>query len=274
MNSFMNEIETIFQISVSDDTWFCQDIIKLPNRAMSFGDGLFETMLWDGQSIRFFARHLKRLMAGMEVLGLDVSMINSAKLNELLILKFPKERKRIRWTVYRAGGGKYTPEVTGVIQLLQVTPATLVPPIRKQADVSKDVRLFSTSWSKFKTLNSIPYILANKERSERGLDELILLDHRGFISEGSISNIFWVKSGTFYTPSISCGCIEGVSRQELLETLEKSKFPFEVGEFNLSALDDAEQVFFTNSSGVSYLGNFQNRRFATTPIRILEQIFD
>lgn len=274
MNSFMNEIETIFQKSIYSETWYCEDTIKLPNRAVSYGDGLFETMVWDQNHIRFFEKHLQRMTGGMKVLGMDSSMINSREILGLLERNVSGERKRIRWSVFRAGAGKYTPEESAVNQILQITSATSAPHIRKYVDVSKEVQLFPSSWSRFKTLNSLPYIMANKEKTDRGLDEIILLDHRGFISEASIANIFWVKSGTYFTPSTSCGCINGISRQVLIEYLKSKKIPIVIGEFNLEELCDAEQVFVTNSSGVSYLESYKDKKFSTQPILILKQIFD
>jgi len=270
----MNEIETIFQKSSSSETWFCEDTIKLPNRAVSYGDGLFETMVWDQNHVRFFDKHLQRLTGGMKVLGMDSSMINSHELLALLERDVSGERKRIRWSVFRAGAGKYTPEESAVNQILQIASATSAPQIKKYVDVSKDVQLFPSSWSRFKTLNSLPYIMANKEKTERGLDEIVLLDHRGYISEASSANIFWVKSGTYFTPSISCGCINGISRQVLIEYLESKNIPILIGEFNLGELYDAEQVFITNSSGVSYLESYKDKIFSTEPILLLKQIFD
>ncbi|SFB58586.1 branched-chain amino acid aminotransferase [Algoriphagus aquimarinus] len=274
MNSFMNEIETIYQKSSTSETWFCEAYIKLPNRATSYGDGLFETMVWSKDHIRFFEKHLNRLSEGMEFLGMDVSMINAEELICFLKKTLAGERKRIRWSVFRAGAGKYTPEESAVIQILQIAPATMVAEIKRKADVSKHVQLFASPWSKFKTLNALPYIIANKEKSERGLDEIILLDHRGYISEASIANIFWLKSGTYFTPSLSCGCIEGVSRQVLIDYFESSNIPLEIGEFTLEELYDAEQVFVSNSSGISYLESFRDKKFSTNPIQDLKLIFD
>lgn len=274
MNSFMNEIETIFQKSSSDDNWFCDDTIKLPNRAMSFGDGLFESMIWDRHSIRFFDKHLHRLTRGMKVVGLDVSMINSAELISLLQSTASGKRKRIRWSIYRAGSGKYSPESSAVLQILQITEFCVAPSVKDKVDVSIKVQLFPTLWSSFKSLNSLPYVLANQERKERGLDEIILLDFRGYISEAGASTIFWIKAGTVYTPSLSCSCIDGVSRKVILEHLDQNSLPYVEGEFKIAELEDAEQVFVSNCTGISYLASFGQRKFSTESLPFLREIFD
>ncbi|WP_169714438.1 aminotransferase class IV [Algoriphagus antarcticus] len=270
----MTEIVTIFQKSPAAKTWFCEDGLKLPNRATSYGDGLFETMVWDQNHVRFFDKHLQRLKSGMEVLGLDASMIASHELISLLESFVSGKRKRIRWTVFRAGLGKYTPESAEVSQTLQITEFSAAPSIKEKVDVSSKVQLFPTLWSSFKTLNALPYVLANVERKERELDEIILLDYRGYISESGSSNIFWIKDGIVFTPSLSCSCINGVSRQLILEHLDRNSLLYKEGEFNISELEDASHVFISNCTGISYLASFGQRKFSTQPTLFLNQIFE
>jgi branched-chain amino acid aminotransferase len=63
-----------------------------------------------------------------------------------------------------------------------------------------------------------PYInsiLAKVEAAQNGYDEAIFLDQRGFVSEGSGQNIFIVKKGILYTPSITAGILEGITRDAI-----------------------------------------------------------
>lgn len=270
----MIEIETIFQKSSSSETWFSSDTIKVPSRAISFGDGLFETMVWDKAEIRFFDKHVQRLVGGMQVLGLDSKAIDTSQLLDFLSANYPHQRKRVRWNVYRAGLGKYTPESTEVFQMLQISEYKPAPAVKHEVDVSLKIQLYPTVWSAFKSLNGLPYVLANQERKVRGLDEIILLDYRGYISESGSSNIFWLKEGTVYTPSLSCSCINGVSRQIILEHLDRNSIPYIEGEFELLELEDAMHVFISNCTGISYLENFRGKKFSTVPIKLLQLIFD
>ncbi|MEB2775458.1 aminotransferase class IV [Algoriphagus sp. D3-2-R+10] len=270
----MIEIETIFQKSSSSESWICNDNIKVPNRAVSFGDGLFETMMWDKAEIRFFVKHLQRLVGGMQVLGLDSEAIDTSQLLDFLAAKYPSERKRVRWNVYRAGLGKYTPEGAEVFQMLQISEYKPAPAVKHEFDVSLKIQLYPTVWSAFKSLNSLPYVLANQERKVRELDEIILLDYRGYVSESGTSNIFWFKDGIVYTPSLSCSCINGVSRQIIMEQLDRNSIPYIEGEFELIELEDATHVFVSNCTGISYLEYFRGKKFSTVSIEFLQLIFD
>mgnify|MGYP003342455918 CR=1 FL=1 len=55
-------------------------------------------------------------------------------------------------------------------------------------------------------------ILANMEATDEGYDEALLLDSQGFVSEGAGENVFVVKDGVIYTPDLSAGALNGITR--------------------------------------------------------------
>ena len=55
-------------------------------------------------------------------------------------------------------------------------------------------------------------ILANTEATDDGYDEALLLDPQGFVSEGSGENIFIVRDGKVFTPDLSAGALNGITR--------------------------------------------------------------
>ena len=59
-------------------------------------------------------------------------------------------------------------------------------------------------------------ILANTEALDDGYDEAMLLDANGFVSEGSGENVFVVKDGVVYTPDLSAGALNGITRNTVL----------------------------------------------------------
>jgi branched-chain amino acid aminotransferase len=63
-------------------------------------------------------------------------------------------------------------------------------------------------------------ILANMEATDEGYDEAVLLDTSGFVSEGSGENLFVVKDGTVYTPDLSAGALNGITRNTVLHICE------------------------------------------------------
>src|SRR6185503_10615698 len=68
---------------------------------------------------------------------------------------------------------------------------------------------------------------------EQGLDEVVLLNERGEVSECTSANIFAVQGSEVWTPPLTAGCLPGITRAVLLEEVrvpgvrvsEKTFFP-------------------------------------------------
>lgn len=266
----MSETDTVFVFSTTQHLWEGQTSIPIPNRAMNYGDGIFETLVFDGEKIRFFDFHLERLLKGMKVLRLKPDKAAFEKLENWFLENFHGQKLRIRWTHFRAGLGKFLPETNETVQMLQIQKFIQPPLVKVNASFAESIALYPNPWSRFKTLNSLPYILAAQERVERNLDELILLDHNGKVAEGSISNIFWRKGKKVYTPALACGGIDGIGRRAIM-----SKIPRLIteGVFGPNDLLKADQVWVSNVTGISYLEKIDSLEFSTEEWEPLSEIF-
>lgn len=267
----MSETDTVYLLLSNPSDWKKIEKFSIPNRAMNFGDGLFETMVFDGVKVKFFDFHLDRLNRGMEVLRLEADKLAFEKLEVWLIENFAGQKLRVRWNIFRAGAGKYTPETHASIQTIQIQDLTLAPSIKAKASFSERVFLHYSSFSQFKTLSALPYVMAAQERKERELDELILLDQMGKVAEAGASNIFWRKGKKVFTPSLSCGGIDGVGRKVIL-----SKIPRLVteGVFGPNDLLKADQVWVSNVTGISYLEKIDSLEFSTEEWEPISEIFE
>ncbi|TDK48204.1 aminodeoxychorismate lyase [Algoriphagus formosus] len=263
MNGLMNASDTIFIKMSESDTWSSTSQVDSPNRAMSFGDGLFETMYWDGEKIRLFDFHLDRLKYGMEILDLSVSGLQEHSLLQLLQSLSLYGESRLRWTVFRSGKGKYTPESSDVVQLLQISDFHRAPAMKHRAIISEKIRLNPSIYSSSKTLNGLSYVLANLERKRNAADEIILLDNHGNVAEAGAANIFWEKGGKIYTPSLESGCIAGVMRRSFLDFLEEKRIEFVQDLFPVDDLLKADRVWVSNATGISMLGQIGSKAFQT-----------
>lgn len=270
----MSEIETVFSKLGKDHDWIPIHSFKVPNRAMNFGDGLFETMVFDGNQLRFSNHHLARLSNGLKILSLSGEAVDIMGLEAFLNKSFQDIKLRVRWNVFRAGVGKYTPQTSETEQTIQVSRFTRAPQTKEIAFISDNIKLFPTVWSACKTMNSLPYVLANQERVDGKMDEVILLDHRGFLSEAGSSNLFWKKNGEYFTPSLDCSCLNGVARTVILEELIKQERQIQVGEFLPDVLKSADQIWVSNVSGISYLAQVGAKKYSTEPDPILQNLFE
>ncbi len=270
----MGDTDTTFVFNPKTQTWLAQHTFSIPNRGINFGDGVFETMVYDGHQIRFEKEHQNRLFLGLTTLGISKDQIDFEGIKDFLSHHFKGKKLRVRWTIFRAGLGKYTPLEKDSVQILSVESFLPAPVKKEKAGISDQVRLTFSKWSPCKTLNAIPYVLAGLERQQNGWDEIILLDQRGMVSEAGASTIFWEKNGQIFTPSLSCGCIAGVSRAVIIEKLAHAGVSISEGEFPLEALLAAEKVWTSNVTGISYLESIGSSKFSTEPVRFIQQIFD
>jgi branched-chain amino acid aminotransferase len=94
-----------------------------------------------------------------------------------------------------------------------------------------------------------PYaILARLEADDAGVDDALLLDDRGHVSEGPTWNVFWRLDRTLFTPSVECGVLPGVTRAAILELAGAAGLEAAEGRYSRSDLDDADEIFATMSS--------------------------
>jgi branched-chain amino acid aminotransferase len=98
-----------------------------------------------------------------------------------------------------------------------------------------------TSWAQ----NLTWYERAHAE----GLDEVVLLNERGEVSECTSANIFVAQGGQVYTPPLSSGCLPGVTRAVLIEEIRPAS-GLRVSERTLlpSDLESADEVFITSTT--------------------------
>ena len=103
-------------------------------------------------------------------------------------------------------------------------------------------------------------ILANTEALDDGYDEAILLDASGFVSEGSGENIFIIKDGVVYTPDLSAGALNGITRNTVMHICKDLGLEVVQKRITRDELYIADEVFFTGTAA------------EVTPIREVDRI--
>ena len=101
--------------------------------------------------------------------------------------------------------------------------------------------------SRHKRMGRLLYDLSLEEAKKNGFDEPLILNRSGHLAETSRSNIFFVKDSKLFTPSLACGCLEGITRMAIMEIAKKNKIKVRQGKFGLEDLVCAPEAFLTNS---------------------------
>ena len=103
-------------------------------------------------------------------------------------------------------------------------------------------------------------ILANLEATDDGYDEALLLDSAGFVSEGAGENIFVVKDGMIYTPDLSAGALNGITRNTIFHIAQDLGLTIKEKRITRDEIYIADEAFFTGTAA------------EVTPIRELDRI--
>jgi branched-chain amino acid aminotransferase group I len=103
-------------------------------------------------------------------------------------------------------------------------------------------------------------IYANMEATDDGYDEALLLDSSGFVSEGAGENLFLVKDGVVYTPDLSAGALNGITRNTVLHICKDLGLEVVQKRITRDECYIADEMFFTGTAA------------EVTPIRELDRI--
>jgi branched-chain amino acid aminotransferase len=103
-------------------------------------------------------------------------------------------------------------------------------------------------------------ILANMEATLDGYDEALLLDTAGFVSEGSGENFFLVREGVIYTPDLSAGALNGITRNTVLHIAKDLGIDVVQKRITRDEAYVADEAFFSGTAA------------EITPVRALDRI--
>lgn len=103
-------------------------------------------------------------------------------------------------------------------------------------------------------------ILANMEATDDGYDEALLLDASGFVSEGAGENLFIIKKGVLYTPDLSAGALNGITRNTIFAICNDLGLKLVEKRITRDEVYIADEAFFTGTAA------------EVTPIRELDRI--
>src|SRR5262249_38735646 len=88
---------------------------------------------------------------------------------------------------------------------------------------------------------------AESEARARGADDAVFVRDDGIVLEGPVTNVWWRRDGTLFTPAIDLGILAGVTRAVLIEAAPETGYEVVEGAFSLSEVLDAEEVFTSSS---------------------------
>lgn len=209
-----------------------------------YGRGCFETILIRKEPV-FLREHLNRLNSGLMKLGID-KKINEEEVKKHITknycaLKIMVSEKN---TVYEMRDISYKEEHYEKGFSLKL---------------SQVMRNESSHMTYLKSFNYYDNIIEKRKASSEGFDEIIFLNTKGYIAEGAVSNIFFIKGEKIITPKVECGLLNGIIREKFVE---KFKDIIQEGEITLEEALEYDGAFITNSlMGIMWVNSFNEKNY-------------
>lgn len=238
-----------------------ETFISAVSSAALYGKGIFTTVAISGGKPFLWEKHWRRLVDNAARLQIDLSNFFKSSLEKSFFELLEKNNcinGRARITFY----DERTSQIWNAESLKQTSFLIITADLR---EVKENLRvgispylINSTSpLAGIKSCNYLENTLSLEEANERGFDEAIRTNERGEIASACMANVFWMKDGEIFTPSLKTGCLAGTTREFLTEKFEVAEV-----EQTLEVLETADAIFLTSSGiGVVQAAEFENRKF-------------
>jgi len=235
--------------------------VHVCTHALHYGSGVFEGIrayeTESGTAVFRLKEHIERLFNSAKILKMDIlyskeefrqAIKDTIKVNKL-------KSGYIRPLVYRGfeqlGINPFKCPVNCTIAVWEwgtyLGEEALAKGIKTK--ISSYARSYINSTSQKAKIcgNYVNSIFAKMEAIEAGVDEAILLDTRGFVTEGSGENIFWIKNGVIYTTPTAT-VLEGITRDSIIKIAEDMNYQVQEKYVCRDELYISDEVFFTGTA--------------------------
>ncbi len=232
--------------------------ISVFDQGFLYGDGIFESFRSNGNKLYQFSQHYQRLQQSAAALNYQLDL-NQQQLEAILLQLRDKNdlvNAYYRITITRGDGQ------IGFQRSLDNNLTCLV--------IAREFKGFEESYyrngidlkvaqtrrnapeainPKIKSISNLNSLLGKLEAKANGAIEVVMLNNKGHVCEGSASNIFWTRGQWVFTPSVATGLLEGVTRATIMRLCtEKLDLRVIAGEYKLQELKFSDEVFITSTS--------------------------
>ena len=234
--------------------------LSIDDRAAQFGDGLFETILINRGQCPLIDAHLQRLSAGLN--KLQISIDQHLLINDFMqaiehAMQFPDLCFRLKIRISRGQStSAYRYELPiQATRIVEISPLSLNHTNLQQGIIARvcDWRLsHQPALVSVKHLNRIDQVMARAEwhtlEHPEHYFEGLMCDQRGFVTEGTMSNVFWLcERGILHTPILDEAGVAGVMRQSILDLCQQANIHCELSRLTLPELTTIQAMFICNS---------------------------
>lgn len=245
------------------------------------GWGLFTTLRISRGEAFAYERHWRRLEKDAAIIRLPMPY-SAAKvrvhLHEVIRANDVTDGCARIYLVYNSVGFWQSEETQPAVDLIIYTAP--LPEYRQplRLTIREHGRHAASPLAGVKSISWLANVWSVAEAHKEGFDEVVLLNERGEVAECTAANIFTVKNGKIYTPPLSSGCLEGVTRGILSEIAPEAGVSVVEQALRPGDLYEADEVFLSSTNrNLLGVGEIAGHRIATAlgPLtRQLDELFE
>ena len=221
--------------------------VPMNDRAMYFGDGVYDATYSVNRTIFALEDHLDRFYNSCRLLEIPAPMPREELKKTLYecVNKVDDPNQFVYWEATRGTGirNHVFPDSPSNL-LIYTRPCPMKDlSLRYLLATMEDKRFY---YCNVKTLNLIPSVLASQRALEKGCDETVF--HRGdLVTECAHSNVSIIKDGKFITHQLDCLVLPGITRKHLIEICHEKGIPVEERDYTLEELKNADEIIVSSS---------------------------
>ena len=228
--------------------------IHINDRGYHFGDAVYEVIFYNNGIFYDYDGHINRLFNSMKLININFHL---SEQQLKIIIKNLFKLNRVNF------GSIYIQVSRGIADRnhsyfkLNSKPVLTMIVSKKKNNIYDDIKgvkaitVFDNRWSRpdIKTTQLLPNVLAKTCANEKNAYEGIFIDHEGYVTEGSSSNIWIInKNNEILTREIDGKILSGITRKTISEFAKKNNFKILEKKFTVNEMLMSKEVFLTSAS--------------------------
>jgi len=228
--------------------------ININDRGYHFGDAVYEVILYNNGVFYDYDGHIKRLFNSLKLINIKFHL---SEQQLKIIIKNLFKLNRVNF------GSIYIQVSRGVADRnhsyfgLNSKPVLTMIVSKKKNNISDDIKgvkaitMVDNRWSRpdIKTTQLLPNVLAKTYANKKNAYEGIFIDHEGYVTEGSSSNIWIInKNNEILTREIDGKILSGITRKTISQFAKNNNFKMLEKKFTKDEMLNSREVFLTSAS--------------------------
>ena len=228
--------------------------VHIEDRGFNFGDAVYEVILYNNGSFYDYDGHINRLFKSLKLINIKFHL---SKQQLKIIIKNLFKLNRVNF------GSIYIQVSRGIADRnhsyfkLNSKPILTMIVSKKKNNIYDDIKgvkaitILDNRWSRpdIKTTQLLPNVLAKTYANENNAFEGIFIDHEGYVTEGSSSNIWIINNNNeILTREIDGKILSGITRKTIYQFAKNNNFKMLEKKFTKDEMLNSKEVFLTSAS--------------------------